>query len=60
MTQEEEVVIEDNDEDIPEGETYDDEGIVVNIQNVVASVDLYFKIPLEKVASKLKNPKHQL
>ena len=51
MNQEEEVVIEDGDEDIPEGETYDDEGIVVNIQNVVASVDLYFKIPLEKVAS---------
>jgi len=51
LTQDEEVVIEDSDEDIPESEIYDDEGIVVNIQNVVASVDLYFKIPLEKVAS---------
>ena len=50
MKQEEEVVIDEGDEDIEETE-FSDEGIVVNIQNVVASVDLYFKIPLEKVAS---------
>lgn len=50
MTQEDEVIIDEGDDDIAETE-FSDEGIVVNIQNVVASVDLYFKIPLEKVAS---------
>lgn len=52
MTQEDDVIVDEGDEDVAET-AIADEGIKVTIQNVVASVDLYFKIPLEKVAAVL-------
>lgn len=52
LTQEDDVTVDEGDEDVAET-AIADEGIKVTIQNVVASVDLYFKIPLEKVAAVL-------